>query len=130
MTLFSGFVVFLVLTVALLGGVLVTGFRARRKLHIPLVVLYLASMGITIYFAERMGAGIDVYTAGKIAHVHLTIAKYTTFGYALPVLSGVVTCFRPGFLKVHRAIALLWVVLTVLALVTGIWMGLAAERPE
>ena len=123
----SGFTLFLLVTVALLGGVLVTGFRAKRRLHIPLVVLTLAALGATIYYAEQLGDAYDLESAGLITPIHLTLAKITTLGYVLPVWTGWRTLRDPRNRRRHRTVALTIVALTVLTLGTGLAMLLASD---
>ena len=59
--------------------------------------------------------------------MHLALAKITTLGYLLPVTTGILTLRRPHWKVRHRGAVILMIVLTLLTLVTGIWMGMAAE---
>ena len=126
MTHFYPLFTMLGLTVAILAAVLVTGFRARRRLHIPLVVCFFISLLFTVLEAEKLGEGLDLEQAGIITPVHLWFAKITTLGYLLPVISGIMTLRRPAWKSRHRSAVFLLLVLTVVTLVTGLWMGLAA----
>ncbi len=128
MSVYTGFVLFLFVTLALLGGVVSTGLAAKRRMHIPLVVCAVASLGVTIYFAEKLGEVYDLESAGWITPVHLTIAKITTLAYLLPIATGIATLRRPGARPLHRRVAFLVLGLTVLAAVTGTWMLLASDR--
>lgn len=121
-----GLLVFLVLTLAGLGGVFWTGLHGRRRRHIPLVVLTLLLLGTTVYYAEELGKQLDLERAGWIVPVHLTLAKITTLAYLVPVVSGIATLRNPRRRKLHGKIAWTVLVLTVLTAVTGIWMVLAA----
>lgn len=123
----TGFLVFLALTLALLGVVVVTGLKARRRVHLPAVALAVASLGVTIYYAERLGDGYDLEAAGWIYPVHLTIAKITTAAYLLPVITGIGTLRRPTRRPLHRKVAFLVLGLTVLTAVTGTAMVYLAE---
>jgi len=123
-----GFVVFLVLTLALLGVVVVTGFAARRRVHLTAVLLAVASLGTTIYHAERMGELFDLDAAGLITPVHLTIAKLTTLAYLAPVVTGILTIRDARWRPRHRVVAFVVLFLTVATAVTGTWMVLAAPR--
>ena len=127
MTDFHFLLIGLTLTVAFLLGVIATGLRAQRKRHLPLVLAFFLGLAFTIWMAERLGEGLDIEAAGWIAPVHLTIAKYTTLGYALPVITGVMTIRNPRWRPRHRIVAIVLIVATVVTLVTGAWMGLAAE---
>ena len=128
MSVETGFVFFLVLTVGLLGVVVWTGLRARRRLHLLCVATTLAALGLTIYFAERMGKHYDLSTAGWITPVHLALAKGTTLLYLAPLTTGVLTLRNAAWRRRHRVCAFVVVGLTVLTAVTGTWMILAAQR--
>lgn len=128
MTSEVGFVASLALTLVLLAAVVATGLRARRRVHIPCVVLTLAALGTTIYFAEAMGEHYDLASAGVITPVHLTLAKLTTLAYLAPLATGVLTIRDPRWRPRHRVSAFVVLGLTVLTAVTGTWMLLAAER--
>ena len=127
MTPFVGFLVFLAITLAFLGGVVVTGRAARRSLHIPLVACAVASLLTTIYFAEQLGQTYDLESAGAIYPIHIGFAVTTTCMYAVPILTGIVTLKKPRLRKFHAAVAWLVIGLTVITAVTGTWMLLAAE---
>jgi hypothetical protein len=123
----ASFAVFLALTVLLLLSVVATGLKARRKLHITLVALTLASLGATIYFAEQLGELYDVESAGAITPIHLALAKITTLFYLLPIATGVRTIYVPKTRPLHRKVALTVLALTVVTLVTGLLMVTMSE---
>jgi hypothetical protein len=127
MTPLAGFVGSFLLTLLLLAGTAVTGFRAQRRRHLPLVFLSLVSLGTTIWFAEKLGEGYDLETAGVITPIHLALAKTATLSYLLPLVTGPITMRRPEFVRWHRISAILVLVLTVLAASTGMTMVLLAE---
>ena len=122
-----GFIGFLAITLAFLGGVVLTGFRAKRRVHLTLVVFAVISLGITIYFAERLGELYDLESAGAIYPVHLFFAKTTTLAYLLPVLSGLATIRNPIRKNLHRRIAFGVLGLTVVTAATGSWMVIVAD---
>lgn len=122
-----GFVLFLVVTLALLGCTVLTGLAARRKLHIPFAVSSLLALAITIYFAEKLGEQYDVESAGMITPIHLTLAKITTALYALPVITGIMTIRKPVHLRWHRRIAFTVLGMTVVTACTGIAMILLSD---
>jgi hypothetical protein len=126
MTPVIGFLVFLCATVVLLLAVVLTGRAAARRAHLVLVALTLASLGTTVYWAERLGEGYDLEAAGAITPVHLFLAKVTVFAYLGPLISGVRTLKRPDVRPLHRKLAYLALALTVVTFVTGSWMVLAA----
>lgn len=115
-------------TVALLAAAVRAGFRARRRLHVSLVAAVLASLGVTILSALRMGELYDLAAAGTITPVHLTLAKLTVLAYLLPIATGLRTWRHPRTRTLHRRLAYLALGMTALAFVTGVWMMLAAER--
>lgn len=121
-----GFVLFLALTLALLGGVVVTGLRARRRVHLVLVASAVVSLGVTIFYAERLGELYDLEAAGAITPIHLAIAKVTTLAYLAPIATGIATIRNPAWRDWHRRAAYTVLALTVLTAVTGTWMVLAS----
>lgn len=122
------FALLLLLTVALLGGAVLTGRRARRALHLVLVALTLASLGASIVAAKRLGDVYDLASAGRITPVHLALAKVTTASYLLPLATGIATLRRPRVRRWHARAAYVVLVLTLLTTVTGAWMLLASTR--
>src|SRR5262245_23658731 len=128
MTAERGFVVFLVLTLVLLAAVVRTGLREQRRWHLGCVAATLAALGITIYFAEKMGAHYDLAGAGLITPVHLWLAKGTTLAYLAPLATGALTIRDSRWRPRHRLCAFVVLGLTVATAITGTWMLLAAER--
>ena len=124
----AGFVLFLALTLTLLVLVVLTGLRARRRVHLVLVATTLASLGATIFFAERLGTLYDLAAAGRIQGVHLFFAKTTVVAYLVPVATGLWTLRDGSRRRLHGRIAFVVLALTVVTAVTGVWMLLAAER--
>ncbi|MDA1267060.1 MAG: hypothetical protein O2816_18420 [Planctomycetota bacterium] len=126
MTPTVGFLLFLTLTLAGLGGVFYTGMRAQRRRHIPLVIVTVGLLATTIYFAERLGEGLLTKQAGWITPVHLTIAKVTTVSYLIPLVTGVLTLRDARRRKLHGRIAWIVLTMTLLTAATGIWMVMAS----
>lgn len=124
----AGFVGCLVLTLALLGLVVWSGHRARRRVHLPCVAATLVALGATIWFAETMGEHYDLASAGLITPVHLGLAKLTTLFYLGPLVTGLLTLRDPAWRPRHRVLAFVTLALTVATAVTGTWMLLASER--
>lgn len=122
------FTLLAIVTVALLAAAVAAGLRARRRLHVTLVATALASLGLTIWQAVRMGELYDLAAAGAITPVHLTLAKLTAVAYLLPIATGLRTWRHPSAKRWHRKVAFLALGMTALAIVTGVWMMLAAER--
>ena len=126
MTDAQAFLAGLIVTVALLGGVVVSGLREARRAHLPLVLCFFASLAGTIYYAERMGRHLDLEAAGWITPVHLALAKGTTLAYVLPVVTGFLALSSEKWKARHKTLAWLLVALTLLTVGTGAWMALAA----
>jgi hypothetical protein len=124
----TGFILFLFVTLVFLGAVVVTGNQGRRRIHVVLVACALASLGTTIYFAERLGEVYDVQTAGIITPIHLTLAKVTTLAYILPVVTGVLTWRNLSWKRLHAKFAYLVLALTVLTAATGTLMVALSDR--
>jgi hypothetical protein len=124
------FTLFFVLTLAALGAAVVTGFKARRNLHITSVASAVLLLGATIYFALELGKIYDLESAGVITPIHLTLAKVTTAAYLLPVVAGLRTIYRPASRSLHRRLAYLALTMTVITAITGtimIWMSTPRE---
>lgn len=116
------FVALFALTLALLGAVVATGLRARRRAHLVLVALSVLGLGATIWAAERLGHSYDLASAGRIFPIHLALAKTAAASFALPLASGIATLRRPSFRRWHARAAWLALALTVAAAVTGALM--------
>jgi len=109
----------LLLTVALLIAVAITGKRAQLRAHITLVCCAVAGLASAIYFALQVGQHYDLEAAGPIPPIHMAMARIATAAYLLPVITGVMTLRRPRYKRLHGKVALLVIALTVLATVTG-----------
>jgi len=120
------FIGMFLLTVVLLLSVAWTGHKARRSLHLKLVVVTVASLAFTIFVAERLGRNYDLDAAGRIYPIHMFLAKTATASYLLPVVTGIATLRNQRFRRLHGRIALVVILLTVSAAVTGTWMILQA----
>ena len=128
MTAELGFVLALLSTLGLLGLVVTTGLRARRRLHLTFVAAAVTALAITIVCAVRMGKHYDLAAAGMITPVHLWLAKLTTLAYLAPVVTGILTIRDATWRPKHRICAFTVLALTVGTAITGTWMLLAAER--
>jgi hypothetical protein len=121
-----GFAIFLFSTVLALVAVVITGLRARVPIHIACVATTLVLLGVTIYFAEKLGELYDLQRAGVITPIHLTLAKTTTAAYLLPIVSGVMTLRNRARRALHFKLAMLVLTLTALTAITGslmLWMA-------
>ncbi|MFN0009172.1 MAG: hypothetical protein ACKVXR_14815 [Planctomycetota bacterium] len=124
----AGFTAFFALTLVLLGLVVATGLRAKRRWHVTFVAAAVASLGVTIVFAVALGKHYDLEAAGPITPIHLTIAKLAAASYVLPIVTGLRTIFVPSTRRLHRKVAFLALALTVAAAITGTWMMCLAPR--
>jgi len=123
----TGFLLFLGVTLVCLAGAVVTGRAARRKIHFRWVATAVVCLGVTIYYAERLGELYDLESAGWIYPFHLLNAYVTTASYLVVIGSGFATIKRSSRRKTHGRIAYSVLVLTVMTAVTGTWMMLAAS---
>ena len=123
-----GLAVLLPVTLAFLGGAVVTGLRARRRAHLAFVSGTVLALGAAVVFAARLGNLYDLEAAGWITPVHLFLARVATGGVLVVLTTGALTLHSAGRRPLHRATVGAFLLLVVLAAVTGLWMILAAER--
>jgi hypothetical protein len=123
----QAFTLFFALTVIALGCAVANGFRARRTAHVASVASAFLLLGVTIYFALELGEEYDLESAGVITPIHLTLAKVTTAAYLLPVAAGLRTIYKPATRALHRRLAFVALLLTVITAITGTIMILMAE---
>ncbi|MDF1836292.1 MAG: hypothetical protein P1V35_00350, partial [Planctomycetota bacterium] len=97
-----GFLGFLVLTVMLLSGVAWTGFKAKRRLHLRLVVLTVVSLAMAIRYALLVGPHYDLESAGVITPIHMATARIATASYLFPLITGLRTLKHPETRGLHR----------------------------
>ena len=126
MTAATGFILFLVITLGLLGAVVVTGKKSLRRKHLTFVVLAYLGLGVAIYYAELLGREYDLDSAGRIYPVHLVFAKVTVYAYLLPIITGIMTIKARCTRTTHGRVAVAVILLTVVTAVTGFWLVLAA----
>ena len=123
----AGFVAFFLVTLAFLAGVVASGRKGARRVHVRLVAGAVLSLGITIFYAEQLGDRYDLESAGWITPFHLSIAKATTAAYLLPVFSGIRLWRRDSGRGLHRALAYAVLALTLATAASGTAMILSAE---
>lgn len=110
----------LLVTVGLMVATLVTGWRRRRRLHLWLGPITLASLALTIVLTEQLMARYDFPASAKA--VHLPCAK-TGGMLALPVLlTGIWLWARPNARRWHQIAVYVWLVSVLVATSTGLWM--------
>lgn len=122
-----GFACFLALTVVLLGLDVWTGRGGRRRAHLTLVASTFVSLGLAIYWAERLGHEYDLEAAGAIYPIHLAVAKTATLAYLAPVVTGIRLLAGRGSRRAHHRAAYVALALTLVTALTGITMILMAE---
>jgi hypothetical protein len=117
-------------TVAFLTVVVITGLRGQITVHIPCVVATIASLALAIVYAVKLGQIYDLESAGAIYPIHMGIARVAALSYVLPVYTGIRTLFKSSHRRAHFWCAMVVLVMTAAASITGTWMLLAAElRP-
>ena len=126
-----GFPVFLVLTLLVLGAVVWTGLRRRLRAHLLLVASAVTCLGLTIFYAEKLGDLYDLRSAGRITPIHLFLAKVATLAYLLPIGTGIATLRDRRHRHLHFKSAMAVLALTLITAVTGtamIWMSTPIPR--
>ena len=109
-----------VLTVASLAIALVTGFRRQRRLHLWFGPLTIVLLAITIVLTEQLAARYDF--PDDVKGMHLPWAKAGGL-LALPVVLTGLWLWRSERARwLHRIAVLLWLVVVLAAVGTGIWM--------
>lgn len=127
MTALLGFLVFLAVTLVLLGVAVVSGRAAKRIVHLPCVASAVLCLLVTIYFAEQLGESYDLEASGWMYPLHLFLAKSTTVLYLAPICTGIHTLRHPMTRKLHGRVAWSVLVMTVLTAVTGTLMVYMSE---
>jgi len=133
----GAFLLALLATLALLGGVITSGLRRRRRAHYVLVVAFFASLGVTIWRAEILGAsggGLNFEAAATAQLIH-RVAVALTFALVPPLVGTGVRLARAapereaGRRKAHRAMAFAFVAGMVVSALMGTvmtWQAAAA----
>ncbi len=127
MTATIGFVGSLILTLVCLGVAVVTGYKAKRKVHLSSVAGAVVMLVLTIYYAIELGELYDLHYDSMITIVHLNVAKVNTAAYLLPVITGLRTLKNPAGRKLHGRVAWAVLILTVFTAATGVTMLLQAD---
>lgn len=106
-------------TLLLVSLTLIQGYRRQRLSHLVLALLAVASLTVTIVFAERLGASRTF--PRDIMRVHLWFAKGAAFSVLPVAATGIVLWRRPRWRRMHRGFVWLFLGLTVAATCTGTW---------
>jgi hypothetical protein len=131
------FLIALVVTVALLGGVIASGVRRRRRAHYVLVAVFFAALAVTIWRAEVLGAsggGMDFAAAATAQLLHRIAVAFTFALVPWLLVSGVrlaraPQAREPALRRTHRGLAVAFVAGVLAAAVLGsvmTWQALAA----
>lgn len=108
------------ITVVLLVGSLVTGWRGRRRLHLWLGPLTMVALTATILLTEQLMARYDFPADTKA--IHMPCAKAGGL-LALPVVLTGLWLWRSERARGwHRAAVYVWLVSVLVATGTGLWM--------
>lgn len=121
------FVIALVVTVLLLGCTIWTGLRAKRRAHYPFAVATVLALAYAIVQARIYGESFDIPQLRL--KIHLSLA-FTSLGL-LPcaVTTGVLLIRKAAVRRWHRLFTWSFVVVTVMAMATALWM-LAGATPQ
>ena len=85
-------------------------------------------LGITIVYAIQIGKVYDLRTAGIITPIHLTLAKITTGAFLVPIVLGVRAWKNGGMVPLHKKLAWIVLVMTLLCAITGTIMILRSDK--
>jgi hypothetical protein len=137
MNLGLGFALSLLVTVALLAVVVVTGIRHKRNAHYAGVTAFFASLGASIWLARAFGAsggGLHFEAAATTQLLHRIAIGVTFVLVPFLVVSGVKLARahgaeEPAIRKAHHGLAITFVVMFLLTSALGAvmtWQALAA----
>lgn len=116
--------VFLI-TLGLMATALVTGWRRFRRAHLWLGPLAMLGLLVTVLLTEQLARRYE-FPEGPMA-IHLLFAKSAAL-LAVPVIvTGVLLARRPRARRAHRIAVLLFLLATLIATGTGIWIFSLAE---
>lgn len=107
-------------TLLLVAITLATGWRARRRAHLVFALISVALLTVTILLAERLGALRDF--PKDAMRIHLWFAKSAALAVLPVALTGAVLWRRANWRRVHFTAVALFLLLTVSATGTGIWV--------
>ena len=108
------------LTLALAAVAITAGLMRKRKLHLLAGPATIALLAVTVVLTERLVKTRD-FPAEEL-RIHLWFAKSGGVLALLVAVTGILLVFRPGMRKVHLAMVVLFLLATVAATGTGIWV--------
>ncbi|MEY4830273.1 MAG: hypothetical protein RLZZ562_2069 [Planctomycetota bacterium] len=110
----------LVAAVALMALALASGLQRKRRAHLIAGPASMASLVVAILLTEKL-ARLYAFDP-EVQRIHLIFAKAGGL-LAIPVvLTGLLLWRKPGARRVHRLAVWIFVVATLLATATGVWM--------
>lgn len=121
----TGFYIALAITVVLLVATLFTGFRRRRRAHVPLAVSTVLALLAAIYFAETIGSFWN-FPKWPL-RIHLSFAWAGTILLLPVIVSGVLALRREGPAPGHKKIVFAFLAAVGCAICTGIWIFLVGS---
>lgn len=107
-------------TLVLLVVAIVAALRRKRKIHLVAGPLAIVSLAITVVFTERLVKTRE-FPPEELG-IHLWFAKSGGVLALLVAISGVLLAFQPRLRKVHRVFVVLFLLVTLVATGTGIWV--------
>jgi hypothetical protein len=107
-------------TLVLFAGAVVTGWRGRRRAHFVLAPLAIAMLAVTIVLTERLVQAV-VFPEHEM-RIHLALAKTAAGLVLLAAATGLATVRFPAARRIHRVAVIGFLVATVAATCTGIWV--------
>lgn len=119
----------LVSTVALMALALVSGLQRKRRAHLLAGPASMASLVVAILLTEKL-ARLYAFDP-EVQRIHLVCAKVGGL-LAIPVvLTGILLWRRPSTRRLHRWAVWIFVVATLVATATGVWMFAGAvPKPQ
>lgn len=114
-------------TVVALGAALLFAHKHDAKKHIVAILVFVALLLVTIFFAERVGHRYDFASTPKT--IHLTFAFSATLCLLAPMITGFQHWRGRMARGTHVLAARVFLVLTVAAIGTGFWMLSTATDP-
>jgi hypothetical protein len=101
--------------------------RARRRVHVPAVLVTYALLGTTIYYAYALGRVLDLEAAGVITPIHLALARVATLALLVASAFGVRVLFVPAARGTHKRVV--WIALALVVLAAGTGVAMVALAP-
>lgn len=120
MLLTLGFWIALATTVALMVVSLVSGFRGRRRLHLVTGPLTMVSLVVAVVLTEQLVRKF-VFPPDELA-IHKVFAKAAGFSALPVVVTGLLLVKWPAMRPWHRLAVVLFVLASLVATGTGIWV--------